>query len=197
MLLSDAYNQLVSGELPFFIFDHGGHIRTSLKAKGQIHLVPGSFDPLHDAHRWMLSCGKQVFENGSYFETSVKRWDKPDVDLETMKRKLEQFRNFAPVLVTSAPRMIGKIGLLRSYGFYPYWDSVVFHIGMDTYNRMCTDYVGKEMAGLSAKFVVYDRIVNGVRLTLPESATKNCVKSTHPMPEELLTISSTAIRNRV
>ena len=198
MELSQAYDKLISGPdlggISHFVVLPDGHVSQAMPVnfylgKPYMAVVPGSFDPIHRAHRWMFD--KEATE-GKCFEMSVKRWDKPNVSFEDMERKLVQFKGYASVLVTNQPRMIGKIGLIRSLH-----TSLVptFHIGADTLVRMYDDYGKVGVAGLAASFVVHDRIMNGQLLSLDtHTHPANCSRPQRAMPDDMLDISSSAIR---
>ncbi|MFA6049772.1 MAG: hypothetical protein WC761_01125 [Candidatus Paceibacterota bacterium] len=198
MELSQAYEKLIIGSelggISYFVVFPDGVISQVMPhnftlGRAQMAVVPGSFDPVHRAHRWMFD--KENI-TGKCFEMSVKRWDKPNVSFEDMERKLAQFKGYASVLVTNQPRMIGKIGLIRTV--HPHMIPT-FHIGADTLIRMYDDYGKVGVAGLAASFIVHDRVMNGELLSVSSHEhPANCHSPSMAMPDSMLDISSSAIR---
>lgn len=196
------YNRLVANGIPF-VCDINGVIRDIWTTNCKIDIFPGSFNPLHEAH-------KSIFDAIPYhhlsikkcFEISIQRVGKesipcftdhdPDNLLNSLYLRLEQFQGYAPVIITNAARFIEKVGVLRNY-------KPRFHIGADTLSRMIDDYTLRGIYGIASEFVVYDRIVDGNIIGLKSlcgsSIPENCKLGTTPN-RNLLGISSTEIRNK-
>lgn len=154
---------------------------------GELELVPGSYNPLHQAHRAIFD---RIANRNKTFELAIERVNKGGLTLDELKQRLDQFRDYAPILVLKHPLFIHKIGAL-----YPW--TVNFHIGIDTASRIIESSPTVEVQGMRARFTVYDRKIDGRKWSLddiPEPRPKNFLKGP-TLDEGLLGISSTAIRS--
>lgn len=174
----------------------GKHLRCKWWAKYPSHrnsynIIPGSFNPLHAGHEFMYEKTKSSVAGylGSFYEISIARMGKEDLSFEELQERLDQFEADPPngIIVTNAPRMIEKIGVLGGgHNFY---------VGIDTIKRMALDYTMHGIAGLNAKFFVMDREIDSKVEGWSNSAVPNNVfRANHQPPKELLGISSTKIR---
>lgn len=164
------------------------------QAETCLHIVPGSFNPLHAAHKEIhdhISWPSEL----TFYEVSIVRVDKEMVSFDELRTRLVQFKNYAPVVVTRAGRFVEKIGTLLQHS-----KLLVFHVGIDTVTRMRDDYGTIGIQGLAATFVVYDRIVNEKLRSLSTSFRSgvpfNCVASPAIRSEENLSMSSSKLRNK-
>ena len=167
---------------------------------GVLHVVPGSFNPVHAAHRWMYESiddesiiGRRVggYEavcattSAKYFEISTSRFGKEDLTDQELLTRLRQFSGYAPVLVTTQSLFSDKYAVLKPFG-----EKVVFHVGMDTYERLVKASSLTEVGRLGCYFCVWPRA--GVKL--PGNAPLNCYSSNVEPPPHLEGLSSTKIR---
>lgn len=183
------------------VFRGRGLVPLNPRAKvGQMHVLCGSYDPLHDGHRWVYesidpdamvvqryaSNGYAVAATTSskYFEISTSRIGKEDLSQDELMKRLRQFTGYADVLVTSQPLFADKYEVLR-----PYADEVIFHIGYDNYVRLVTVSGLKEVGQMGCSFCVWSR--NGNHFT---KGPKNCFDAGLDAPPHLVGISSTQIR---
>lgn len=187
--LESAYQNLLTDPFEAFVFDPNlENFRLSTYNKpDEIHVFPGSYNPLHDAHRAIFD-GIRCPNDCKFFEISIERIGKERLSCIELAERLDQFKNYAPVLVTRAPRFIEKAGILR--GCHP-----TFHVGGDTIFRMIQDYGDIGIQGIAARFVVYDRKVDNTVLGAKNILYKLENVSVGKIPNEaLLEISSTKIR---
>ncbi len=210
--LSFFYQKLFSVPGYSFIMDEDGNFfewdSAEMRSKGfygpgtlgsRLHLVPGSFNPLHESHREIY---ENVFKDPNdgeelrptaFFEMSIERVDKAVVTLPQLDRRLQQFHGYAPVVISRAPRFVEKIGICLSHV-----KGVTFHVGIDCIVRMKDDYGLCGIQGLAAKFVVYDRIINNKHMSLTTEfgnfIPRNCSPAALVRSVESLTRSSSQLR---
>jgi len=93
-------------------------------------LVPGSFNPLHDGHKFLLEEGKKLSNttNGLY-ELCVFNVDKLPLDKSEIMRRLEQFD--CPIILTNTPTFVEKAKM---------FPGVSYSIGIDTALRLIDPY---------------------------------------------------------
>ncbi len=205
--LSAAYNSLLEAAGHSFIVQKDGQISsydeepyTNMRLDVmRLHVVPGSFDPLHESHKELFD---QIVVTDSsadeyrFFEISIERVDKDMITLPQLGERLKQFEGYAPVIVTRAPRFIEKIGLLLQYA-----NKLQFHVGIDTIIRMRDDYGTLGIQGLASRFTVYDRILNGEHKDLSTEfgnrVPRNCFPAQLQRSEASLKRSSTEIREEM
>lgn len=156
MEFSAAYRELLKNPRNIFVVLPDGTIpKDSIRElqKGTVlHVYPGSFNPLHAAHRDIFD--HIPFESKA-FEISIARMGKENLDEESLRERLLQFRGYASVVVTNAARFLHKCAVLKPLN--PYW-----HVGVDTIIRMRDDYGELGFEALPGQFSVYDREVDGV-----------------------------------
>lgn len=195
MTLEQAYGRVQRDSLFAFVYNVGNiepvyDLEAPWK-EDQVHLLPGSFNPLHKAHEAMH---KEMLRPGvfSCYEMSMERIDKEFLDFEDLRYRLQQFDSKGPVLVNRWPYFIQKAGILRNW-------NLTFHIGIDTAIRLVEAHGMAGIQGIAADFVVYDRIWENRRQGLD-----NCMVFSGRTPmnfhkgntpdDALLGLSSTAIR---
>lgn len=162
---------------------------------GVFAVIPGSFNPLHDAHKAIYDAA--VYGLGRttvrVFELSIHRIDKEPLSLEELKTRLKQFEGYAPVWVTNASLFLEKAGLVSR------WIKPCFQIGIDTAIRLVQHHGVYGVQGINANFVVHRRKVNGEIKTLEDIRKEyhmipENMESPFELPESVSEISSTAIR---
>ena len=90
-------------------------------------IFPGSFDPLHDGHRKLAAVVGRKFGREIHFELSRTNVDKPELPIEILKARTEQFRGYAPLWVTRAAVFEEKSAL---------FPGALFVVGFDTAIRL-------------------------------------------------------------
>ncbi len=90
-------------------------------------LLPGSFNPLHAGHIGLARYAAKHLGLPAAFEMSVANVDKPDLDIDEIRRRVQPFCWQAPVWLTRAPRFTQKAKL---------FPGAVFVVGADTALRV-------------------------------------------------------------
>lgn len=165
---------------------------------GVFAVIPGSFNPLHIAHRKIFDGVTKLYAPMKavipVFELSIHRKDKEPLSFEDLLSRLEQFEWYAPVWVTNALLFFEKTGLVSQ------WVRPSFQVGYDTADRLLSDHGVNGIGGMDANFVVYPRIINGSVCDI-ETLTNKYGFLPHNMyvgpklSEEEMLASSTVIRN--
>ena len=137
----------------------GGQIPTAL--------VPGSFNPWHEAHQALWEAARRRFGDPVAYELSITNVDKPPLPSAEVLRRAAQFARRACLILTAAPTFVEKARLLPGAAFV---------VGVDTARRIVDPvYYGgveamhgalRELRTLGSKFVVAGRLEHGRFLQL-------------------------------
>ena len=90
-------------------------------------IFPGSFNPLHDGHRTLAAVVERKFGRAVHFELSRTNVDKPELSVDLLMARAEQFRGYAPLWVTRAAIFEEKSAL---------FPGALFVVGFDTAIRL-------------------------------------------------------------
>lgn len=170
----------------------GGQIPTAL--------VPGSFNPWHEAHQALWEAARRRFGDPVAYELSITNVDKPPLPSAEVLHRAAQFGRRACLILTAAPTFVEKARLLPGAAFV---------VGADTARRIVDPvYYGgveamhgalRELRSLGSKFVVAGRLEHGRFLQLrdltmpPEFAG---LFEAIPAGELRVDVSSTELRAR-
>jgi Cytidylyltransferase-like len=106
--------------------------RWRLGAVSATALLPGSFNPVHEGHRRLLSVARTLLPPGTVagYEISVAHPDKPPLDAGAVRNRAAQFRGDAAhagdvVVLTAEPLFVGKAALLPGTTFIVGYDTAV------------------------------------------------------------------------
>ena len=164
-------------------------------------LLPGSFNPLHQAHWRLAHHAAAILGQPVAFELSVANVDKPPLTQDDLRRRLTQFAWRASVWLTHAPRFVDKAER---------FPGTCFIVGVDTALRLVSpryyadetyrDEALRRLRDLECRFLVACRVVaEGTCLGLDDVP----IPSEHremfqEIPEEHFRwdISSTELRQR-
>lgn len=129
--------------------------------KLKLVMVPGSFNPLHSGHKFLMEKGLELGNtNNGIYELCVYNVDKPPLSKEEILKRLYQFTD--PVILTNTPTFIKKAKL---------FPGISYSIGIDTALRLVDPFYytnnKKEMIRNilkigyeSTKFFVGERALN-------------------------------------
>ncbi len=123
-------------------------------------LLPGAFNPPHDAHHRMMRIAEAKLGRVGAFELSIENVDKPLLDYFEIRARLEQLGR--PVWLTRLPRFVDKA---RRF------PGATFVVGIDTLVRIAEpryyggtrerDHQIAEMLDRDLAFLVFGRSING------------------------------------
>jgi hypothetical protein len=124
------------------------------------HLVfPGSFNPLHHGHVVLANLAAERFGMPVHFELSIANVDKPDLSVDEVQRRLEQFRGRWPVIITRAARIEEKAALFPGCVFVVGADTAARIVHPRYYRNDLTDLTRalERIRGLGCRFLVGGR----------------------------------------
>ena len=115
--------QLLAGEARWVLRHPDG----TLAVEGEVPalLLPGSFNPLHEGHREMMEAAGSMSDRAGAFELSVTNVDKPALEESEILRRLGQFGDKDPVVLTRAETFQKKAELFPGRVFVQGWDTTV------------------------------------------------------------------------
>ena len=141
-------------------------------------MLPGSFNPIHDAHREMARIASEMTGELCHFEMSIVNADKPPLDYTEIYRRLDIFDTTAGELwLTRLPTFVEKA---------EYFAPVTFVVGADTVSRICNPrFYGdsedsmqcalQKMFNLGTKFICFAR-----KMGWTEMVTQKALSSDPP-----------------
>ena len=149
--------------------------RREVEAPVRGAVLPGSFNPLHRGHVELARAASEILGQDVVFEMSVVNVDKPPLEEEEVRRRLNQFKDGWDgwtVALTRTPTFREKAGLFPGCPFV---------IGLDTAERVVQGkYYGGEAAAVGraleeiraagCRFLVAGRIEGGEFRTLEDMA---------------------------
>ena len=121
-------------------------------------VLPGAFNPLHDAHRAMRADAARRLGRPVGYELCIANVDKPRLDYLDLNPRLAQFAR-DEVVVTNTPTFVAKARALGG--------GIAFVVGVDTLVRIAAaryyggaearDAAFAELAAMGCTFLVYGR----------------------------------------
>ena len=123
----DLLARLTAGELDWVVIWPDGRLATGDQWPN-LALLSGAFNPLHEGHRQLARVAATQLQQEVYFELPLVNADKdPLIDLAEVRRRVAQFADFAPVILTRLPLFSQKAQL---------FPNSVFILGIDTVERL-------------------------------------------------------------
>lgn len=161
-------------------------------------LMPGAFNPLHQAHERMLAIAEATTGLAGAFELSIVNVDKPLLDYTEIDNRLRQFSK--PVWVTRLPTFLEKARRFPAAHFALGIDTLVRLLEPAYYGSAAArDQALDELAGLEVGFVVFGRRVDGHFLSLADISVPDDIRARCrevPRSEFDEPVSSTQLRRR-
>lgn len=109
-------------------------------------MYPGSFNPLHAAHQWVIGACKPVLE------ISVNRRGKGYLTLDDLMARCEQIASIYPDQVIAITNSMFFKEKIRTFG-----TDIVFCIGTDTLRRLIEDDRLENVEAMKCFFAVFQR----------------------------------------
>ena len=167
-------------------------------------VFPGSFNPIHEWHLELLKSGMDISGKKPVFEISFKNVDKPDLSLEEISKRINQFKTINELLVTNEATFLGKSILFKGADFLIGGDTLIrlfankyYNSEMDS-NKIIDQFVQLKNSG--TKFIVGGRTVDDKFVTvdnvfIPEQIKEMFIGIPRKMFES--GISSNKIRSKM
>jgi len=133
-----------------------------IKKNDTLVIYPGSYNPLHQAHKEIYNLAHKITQLPVFYELSIANSYKPSMDYVDLENRYKQFNivNWLnAIIVTKAPRFVDKVNLLKKY-FNP--KEIILVVGADTWERVYDDAAHKNgdikfFEDNNVKFLVFGR----------------------------------------
>jgi hypothetical protein len=123
-------------------------------------VLSGSFNPLHNGHRQLVSVASRILGAPVIYELSVTNVDKPPLENEIVQERVNSFRAVGDLVITKAPVFYEKARVFPGCTFVIGWDTMIRLVDPKYYSD---DYANMILAlsqirDAGCKFLVAGRI---------------------------------------
>jgi len=94
--------RLIRGDFELIVVSPEGHM-TPARRWPKLALLSGAFNPLHHGHRQLAKAAASILGQEVYFELPLINAAKGRLDLAVAHRRIAQFTDYAPLILTRAP----------------------------------------------------------------------------------------------
>ena len=166
---SNPIQRLLSGEIKTVQVDVRGGM-TPDDTEGIKVILPGSFNPVHHGHLDLAAVASEMLGDEVVFELSVVNVDKPPLEEDEIRRRVEQFNGVGRVVLTRAETFRKKSELLPGASFVIGWDTAVRLVDPRYYGGQEESMLKAlaEMWAMGSKFLVAGRQHDGGFKTLDD-----------------------------
>jgi hypothetical protein len=192
----DLMARLLAQEVEWVAVTPDGQM-TAGEVLPHVALLPGSFNPLHEAHRRLAKVAAQILGQEVYFELSLVNADKAPISLEEARRRVAQFAGLGTIILSRVPLFSQKARVFPHSVFVLGVDTVERLIDPRFYHnnpaRMLASFKTIRTAG--CHFLVAGRLRGHHFLTLQDLELPNGYRELfEEIPDFRMDVSSTAIR---
>lgn len=129
------------------------YIPSAFIVESSVNIYPGSFNPIHEAHREIKKLSEEITGNKTYLEISIKNFDKKTINLDEVNSRLDKIGEC--VILSYNRTFVSKYDWLVKN--YPNLTHINFVCGVDTWDRIPDEdrkYFGSKG---NVKFLVFGR----------------------------------------
>ena len=109
----DPISRLLGGDARWVTVDPDGNME--VEGEPPAALLPGSFNPMHRGHTELAAAATQALGSTVAYELAVVNVDKPPLEAEEIRRRVEQFRGVGSVVLTRAETFHKKAKLFPGF----------------------------------------------------------------------------------
>jgi len=164
-------------------------------------IFPGSFNPLHEGHLRIAGYASMILGAPVQFELCIRNIDKPPLDYQEIRNRLQAFPADSRIWLTDAPTFIEKARLLPGSTFLIGVDTLARIVDCDYYEKSHRKMLStfEEIDNLQCRFMVFGRSMHGrfttmKELTLPPEIASICRQV--PEADFRIDVESRKLRSR-
>jgi len=113
---------LKTNETKLVIDENGGIVDTVYQPSA---IISGSFNPLHNGHKELVSVAEQILGSKVDFEISVFNVDKSNMTIDEISGRILQFNGVGKLILSTAKTFVEKSVIFKDCSFVVGWDTAV------------------------------------------------------------------------